>query len=103
MSNVNYVKYTNGGVSFLINVNDVSQMDELERAGFEMERDVDGNLITVDSNTLLGKADDARTQMIMEAIKAKTEKPIDIVDLSMHIGKDTINSDEVKLNDTIVE
>ena len=103
MSNVNYVKYTNGGVSFLVNVNDTAQMDELERAGFDMERDVDGTIVTIDSNTLLGKSEDARTQLIMESIKAKNEKPVDVVNLSMNIGKDTVKTGEIKFNETIVE
>ena len=56
-----------------------------------------------DSNTLLGKSEDARTQMIMESIKAKNEKPVDVVNLSMNIGKDTVKTGEIKFNETIVE
>jgi hypothetical protein len=68
-----YVKYTNGGVSFLVDINDQVDMDEKEAAKFEIETDSEGEIVTVDSKDLF-KDTNTKTAEILESIKRKAAK-----------------------------
>lgn len=65
-----YLKFSNGAVSQLINVeNEVAQAEAIDN-GFKLVREADGSPAIVDSNTLLKKnANKGRSSIMDEVLK----------------------------------
>ena len=66
-----YLKFSNGAVSQLINVeNEVAQAEAIEN-GFKLVREADGSPAIVDSNTLLKKNGSKGRSSIMDEVLKK--------------------------------
>lgn len=68
-----YIKMTNGPIKVLVDVKDVATLNDKMEDGFYAELDKNGDVILVDSTSLIKSESDAVNQ-ILNMVKAKQVK-----------------------------
>lgn len=81
-----YVKMTNGPVKILVDVKDVATIDDKMEDGFYAELDKNGEVILVDSTSLVKSENDAVNE-ILNMIKAKQAQATKTKSLAGRAGK----------------
>ena len=81
-----YIKMSNGPIKVLVDIKDTATLQDKMEDGFYAELDNDGNVVLVDSSTLVSSESDAVNE-VLNMVKAKQAQLTKTKSLKSRSGK----------------